>query len=107
MQYDPQITASSEALFTDEPETLLAHAIVLRAVDDWRAAYRLYLRSNYGAGRLETAECERFFRSKWFLLLSNLDGEALIRRLRAEEDENYRRELEEEALESDLNTANA
>lgn len=56
---------------------LLAEAIILKAVKDYRKALKYDAR---GVKR----ECERFFRSNWFKTLTTIDGENLIRKLRAE-----------------------
>ena len=51
----------------------LAQAIILQAVRDYRN------------GCYQTrCSIERFFRSEWFMVLTNLDGETLIKRLRKE-----------------------
>ena len=53
---------------------LLANAIILQAVKDYRHTYSLQTR----------AEIKRFFRSEWFRALTRLDGEMLITRLENE-----------------------
>ena len=58
------------------PYENLANAIVLQAVKDYR------LTDN----EAELAEIERFFRSDWFGVLTDVDPEYLIRRLRKEKD---------------------
>jgi hypothetical protein len=69
------------------PYRELAHAIILQAVDD----YRKLLRGNtpvYFVNKITIDEIEEFFKSKWFSILSNIDGELLIEKLRKEcEDE--------------------
>ena len=98
----------------------LANAIVLRAVDDYRSAWRrirflseekrktMYeellkqeaekstieymLKEKKGRTKrtaqekavLTFYECEEFFRSRWFGVLTSLDGEELIRKLQEE-----------------------
>ena len=57
------------------PYENLANAIVLQAVK-----YRLT------DDEAELAEIERFFRSDWFGVLTDVDPEYLIRRLRKEKD---------------------
>ncbi len=52
----------------------LANAIILQAVNDYRNTNFLE----------ERADIERFFRSKWFSILTNLDCETLIVNLRKE-----------------------
>jgi hypothetical protein len=53
-----------------------ANAIVLQAVKDYRLT----------DDEAELAEIERFFRSDWFGVLTDVDPEYLIRRLRKEKD---------------------
>ncbi len=57
-----------------DPYQELANAIVLQAVKD----YRLY------DNEQELARIERFFRSDWFSVLTNVDPEILITKLRKE-----------------------
>lgn len=56
------------------PYEELANAIVLQAVKDYRLT----------DDEAELAEIERFFRSGWFDVLSKVDPEYLIRKLRKE-----------------------
>lgn len=53
---------------------LLANAIILQAVKDYRHTYS-YQRK---------AEINRFFHSEWFRVLTRLDGEMIIKRLENE-----------------------
>lgn len=53
---------------------LLANAIILQAVKDYRHTHSPQCR----------AEIKRFFRSEWFRALTRLDGETLISRLENE-----------------------
>jgi hypothetical protein len=67
----------------ENPLQRLANAIVLQAVEDYRHAL------GGGSIRGKLPECiisevERFFRSDWFYMLTNLNGEILINRLRRE-----------------------
>ena len=57
-----------------DPYQELANAIVLQAVKDYR------LHDN----EQELARIERFFRSDWFSVLTNVDPEILITKLRKE-----------------------
>lgn len=59
---------------------LLANAIVLQAVNEYREA----LRQNDTAAKWKKISLRRFFRSDWFKLLTNIDGELLIERLNEE-----------------------
>ena len=52
----------------------LAQAIILQAVRDYRNSCNNQTRCSI----------ERFFRSDWFMVLTNLDGEMLIKRLKKE-----------------------
>ena len=47
---------------------LLANAIILQAVKDYRHTYSLQQRT----------EIKRFFRSDWFKVLTRVDGEMII-----------------------------
>lgn len=58
---------------------LLANAIILQAVRDYRYTYLPQVR----------AEIKRFFRSEWFRALTRVDGEMIIARLENERTENY------------------
>ena len=54
----------------------LANAIILQAVKDYRGALKILKK------RPESiSEVERFFRSGWYQVLTEVDGEMLIRRL--------------------------
>ena len=54
----------------------LANAIVLQAVKDYRMTN----------DSRELEDLERFFRSEWFSMLTNIDPEYLIAKLRGEKD---------------------
>ena len=56
------------------PYENLANAIVLQAVKDYRQREAPH----------EISEIEAFFRSDWFHVLTQIDGEWLIRKLRKE-----------------------
>ena len=67
------------------PYEELANAIVLSAVRDYRKALKrlkLYPWDSHARG--VKRECERFFRSLWFMSLTNIDANMLIKRLRLE-----------------------
>lgn len=57
-----------------DPYENLANAVILQAVSDYRAAKK-------ARNKREQAEVLRFFRSKWFGVLTEVDPEYLIRRL--------------------------
>lgn len=63
----------------------LANAVVLQAVKDYRKVLRTALR--YPQNRSAKAACrkiERFFRSDWFEVLTQINPERLIAQLKAE-----------------------
>ena len=64
----------------------LSNEIVRQAVIDYRGALRGD--SVYGLTHVPSErtieECESFFRSEWFCLLTKVDGEALIQKLKEE-----------------------
>lgn len=68
-----------------DPYEKLAAAVVMQAVKDYRKALRACRKSppsHYVKSQREALE--RFFRSDWFLLLTDLDGEMVLERLRKE-----------------------
>ena len=66
-----------------EPEQLLAMAVIRQAVDDWQAAAAvLALRPNDPAASRMRRDTERFLQSRWCAVLADLDGRALLERLR-------------------------
>ena len=70
------------------PHEDFAHAIILQAVEDYRAALHKLRRKpkdKTALARLE--EIESFFFSDWFRILTNLDPTDLVCRLRAEKGE--------------------
>lgn len=69
-----------------DPYQNLANAIILLAVRDYRIALKaLKMNPNSRSALVDKREIERFFRSDWYELLTDLDGELLIRRLNEEE----------------------
>ena len=68
-----------------EPYESLANAIILRAVEDYRAArMKLKLNPEYGPALELAKDCESFFLSEWFSLLTKVDGAVLLKRLQEE-----------------------
>ena len=64
----------------------LANAIILQAVKDYREARTKHKkRPKNEDAKLMIADCEAFFCSDWFAALTNIDGEALLRKLQEEE----------------------
>lgn len=63
----------------------LANAIVLQAVKDYRTALKRAARHPKDRDGLAVKnECERFFRSGWFGVLTGIDPEMLMRKLQME-----------------------
>lgn len=63
----------------------LAHAIILQAVRDYRDVRKIL--KKYPKHELSLkmqAEIEEFFLSNWFTVLTQLDGETLLEKLREE-----------------------
>ena len=70
---------------TPDPYENLANAIILQAVKDYRAALKNHLkRPTSEHARQDVEELERFFRSGWYQMLTDVDCEYLIERLREE-----------------------
>ena len=62
-----------------EPYQALANAIVELAVKDYKTALKYHYRqSTKQEYEDEVASLERFFRSGWYGMLTNLDGEVLM-----------------------------
>ena len=76
---------------TDDPYIRLAEAIVVRACDDYRnpkealRGMRYYGKSTPELMAYVISGVERFIRSDWFQLLTTLDPELLIEKLREEQ----------------------
>ena len=65
--------------------TNLANAIIVQAAKDYKKALRRLKKfSTDKEARYTIRECERFFRSDWYKILTGLNGEALIRMLNEE-----------------------
>ena len=63
----------------------LANAIALQAVKDYRTALKRVARHPKDRDGLATKnECERFFCSGWFGVLTGIDPEMLMRKLQME-----------------------
>lgn len=65
--------------------TELANAIIIQAVKDYRKALKTLKRyPHYEPARAMVAEVEEFFRSDWYRVLTSVDGDMLIRKIRRE-----------------------
>ena len=67
-----------------DPYEELANAIIIQAVSDYRAALKAIKKDRGASGRKAIRECENFFRSKWFGVLTSVDPEYLMRKIREE-----------------------
>lgn len=68
------------------PYEALGNAVVLQAVKDYRDAMHKLSRGKKNVIAESTKqECERFFRSPYFNLFTQLDGKALLSQLEKEE----------------------
>ena len=69
----------------DDVFSNLANAILLQAVKDYRGALKKLKNYPYDfESNKVKLSVERFFRSKWYSELTNIDGKILIRKLRDE-----------------------
>ena len=69
----------------ENPYEKLANAIVLQAVSDYRTALKKVKKNPKNREAIEGAlQLEKFFRSEWYQVLTSVDGEYLIDRLRKE-----------------------
>ena len=65
------------------PYQALANAIVESAVKDYKVALKYHLKHPQDTGYArEVADLERFFRSGWYEMLTDLDGEYLMAGIR-------------------------
>lgn len=70
---------------TGDPYENLANAVIAQAAEDYRAALKKIKAHPQNKDAIDEAlRIERFFRSGWYQTLTSVDGECLIRRLRAE-----------------------
>ena len=68
-----------------DPYEVLANAIIVQAVDDYRRALHYFnLRPNNEKYQARVEELEAFFYTSWFGTLTALDPDALIEKLRKE-----------------------
>ena len=72
-----EIELSNKIISVDIAYENLANAIIERAVQDYRDAL-----ANKAEGQAKLLE--KFFRSPWYHILTNVDGEYIINRVRAE-----------------------
>lgn len=65
----------------------LVQGIVLRAVEDWRHAKKILKLREIQEARARMEECEKFFKSSWFEMLTGFKGDDFMVSLK-----NYERE---------------
>lgn len=70
---------------TEDPYELLGNAIILQAVKDYRAALRRIKHNPKNHIAIDEALLiEKFFRGQLYAVITNIDGEFLIDKLRKE-----------------------
>lgn len=68
-----------------DPYESLANAIILQAVKDWRdSVKKLKKRPRFQPAMDMKEECEEFFLSDYYKILSSVDGEWLLNKLKEE-----------------------
>ncbi len=68
-----------------DPYEALANAIILQAVTDYRKALKQLARTpDYKPALKDKRECEAFFQSQWFKVLTTVDGTRLMNQLQKE-----------------------
>jgi len=76
----------------------LANAIIVSAADDYKEAYLRVMRNPDSDGaKQELKGIERFFYSDWFLLLTKVDADYLLRKIREMADEEEDKRLTKKA----------
>ena len=58
--------------------------IILQAVEDYRKARRVRRRADRVKAERTIREVEEFFLSDWFMQMTNVDGEKILKRLQKE-----------------------
>ena len=68
-----------------DPWESLANAIILQAVKDYREARKKHKkRPKNEDAKLMIADCEAFFCSDWFKVLTSVNGPAILKQLKEE-----------------------
>lgn len=62
----------------------LANAIIEQAVSDYRDSLRGKRADKYVSVEDMLKDCEKFFKSEWFSILTKIDGERLMKKLQEE-----------------------
>lgn len=69
----------------EDPYERLANAIILQAASDYRRDLKKLKKNPQNRETLNDAlQIEKFFRSPWYQVLTTVDGEFLIQKLRKE-----------------------
>lgn len=69
----------------EEPYERLANAIILQAASDYRRDLKKLKKNPQNRDvRNDALQIEKFFRSPWYQVLTTVDGEFLIQKLRKE-----------------------
>ena len=69
----------------EEPYERLANAIILQAASDYRRDLKKLKKNPQNRDVMnEVLQIEKFFRSPWYQVLTTVDGEFLIEKLRKE-----------------------
>lgn len=66
------------------PYQRLANGIVERAVEDYRTALKGQKINTDTPTNKTITECEKFFKSEWFMTLTNVDGQMIIDKVKGE-----------------------
>ena len=75
----------AKTVLKGNPYENLANTIIFTAVEDYRKALSRFSRNpDSKDAQADVSELERFFRSRWYSVLTSVEGEFLIRKLRAE-----------------------
>ena len=70
---------------SENPYEALTNAIIIQAVNDYRIALKKVKKNPGNRDAInEALSLERFFHSPWYETLTSVDGEFLIRKIRAE-----------------------
>ena len=73
------------AKLVGNPYEDLANAIIIKACNDYRTVLKRVKKNPENKDAInEALSLERFFKSPWYQVLTSVDGEFLIRKIRAE-----------------------
>lgn len=67
-------------------EQMLANAIIVKAAEDYRTSIRnLKINPKHKESLIMLQDCESFFESQWYQMLTSVDGKMIMRKIREEE----------------------